>query len=81
VGVFLCGLDGIGYLQRNGIVDYNYACYEFTFFENLLFHFVSSIYYPIYIFIFFKPFVNHLDKSIQKIKEEKNDQENNSYKN
>ncbi|ASM38553.1 hypothetical protein CSPARA_0990 [Campylobacter sputorum bv. paraureolyticus LMG 11764] len=31
--------------------------------------FIFSLHYPIYIFIFIKPFVNHLDKSIKKFKE------------
>ncbi|WP_428025393.1 hypothetical protein [Arcobacter sp.] len=67
-GILLCGMDGVGYLQRSGIVDYNYPCFKFTFYEEVLLNFASSIYYPIYIFIFIKPFVNHLDKSIKKIK-------------
>lgn len=71
IGIFLCGMDGVGYLQRSGIIDYNYSCSSFTFYEYLLFNLVSSLYYPIYIFIFFKPFVNHLDKSIRKRKENK----------
>jgi len=65
--IFLCGMDGIGFLHRNGILNYNYACSGFTFYEDLLFNFLSSLYYPIYIYIFIKPFVNHLDKSIRKI--------------
>lgn len=72
VGIFLCGMDGMGYLQRSGIVDFNYACYKFTLQETLLLDFVSSLHYPIYIFIFFKPFVNHLDESIRKIREKGN---------
>ncbi len=66
-GIFLCGMDGIGYLQRSGIVDY--PCFKFSSYEELLLNFFSSLYYPIYIFIFFKPFVNHLDKSIKKIRD------------
>jgi hypothetical protein len=62
-------MDGVGYLQRSGILKYSYSCVDFTFYENLLLTFLSSLYYPLYIFIFFKPFVNHLDKSIKKIKE------------
>ncbi len=69
VGIFLCGMDGVGYLQRSGILEYDHNCSNFTFYEHLLFTFLSSLHYPIYIFIFFKPFVNHLEKSIKNIKE------------
>ena len=68
----LCGMNGFGYLQRNGIVEHSYSCSDFTFNETMLLNFISTLYYPIYIFIFFKPFVNHLDKSIKKIKEKQN---------
>lgn len=43
--------------------------YQFQWYEVLFWNFIFSLHYPVYIFIFFKPFVNHLDKSIQKIKE------------
>ena len=72
--IFLYGMDGVGFLQRNGLVNYNYSGYEFTWKETLFWHFLFLSYYPIYIFIFFKPFVNHLDKSIRKIKEDKNNE-------
>ncbi|MGE4457225.1 MAG: hypothetical protein AB7E13_09820 [Arcobacteraceae bacterium] len=66
----MCGIDGVGYLQRSGIVDYNYPCFKFTFYERFLLDFLSSLYYPIYVFVFIKPFVNHIDKSIREIREE-----------
>jgi len=68
IQISLCGMDGVGYLQRSGIVNYNYSCSEFTLYENFIIDFISSIYYPIYIFIFIKPFVNHLTKSMEGIK-------------
>ena len=67
--IFLCGMDGEGFLQRIGLI--NHSCSNFSLYENILLNFISSLYYPIYIFIFFKPFVNHLDKSIRKIKEDR----------
>lgn len=62
----------IGYSDgwiRNNI--YENIDYQFTWFEVLYWNFIFSIHYPLYIFIFFKPFVNHLDKSIRKIKNSK----------
>ncbi len=38
-------------------------------YEILYWNFIYSLHYPIYIFIFIKPFVNHLDKSIKKLKQ------------
>jgi hypothetical protein len=70
VVLLMCGMDGVGYLQERGIVDYNYSCFKFTLYERFLLDFLSSLYYPIYVFIFIKPFVNHLDKSIREIREE-----------
>lgn len=45
----------------------------FKWYEVLFWNFIFSLHYPIYIFIFFKPFVNHLDKSIGKIKNKENE--------
>jgi hypothetical protein len=70
VVLLMCGMDGVGYLQERGIVGYNYSCFKFTLYERFLLDFLSSLYYPIYVFIFIKPFVNHLDKSIREIREE-----------
>ncbi len=38
-----------------------------NWYEILYWNFIYSLHYPIYIFIFIKPFVNHLDKSIKKL--------------
>ncbi|MGE4396595.1 MAG: hypothetical protein AB7D34_03945 [Sulfurimonas sp.] len=70
VYIFLYGVDGVGYLQNNGFVDYQHRFSDFSWQEKLYWHFIFSLYYPVYIFIFIKPFVNHLDKSIRKIKKE-----------
>lgn len=42
-----------------------------TWYQVIFWNFLFSLHYPIYLFIFFKPFVNHLDKSIKRIQEEK----------
>ncbi len=67
---FLCGVDSYahGYLYKIGIVKDYYICSDFVFYDKLIKNFISSLYYPIYIFIFIKPFVNHLSNSIDKIK-------------
>ena len=46
---------------------YEQIDYVFKWYEVLFWNFIFSLHYPVYIFIFFKPFVNHLDKSIKKI--------------
>jgi hypothetical protein len=48
---------------------YEDILYQFQWYEVLFWNFIFSLHYPLYIFIFFKPFVNHIDKSIRKIKE------------
>ncbi|ASM36866.1 hypothetical protein [Campylobacter sputorum] len=63
-GIILFGLDGPGYLERH-----NFHNYELGHGNVLYWLFIFSLHYPIYIFIFIKPFVNHLDKSIKKFKE------------
>ena len=60
--------DSGGYIRNNIFED---TFYQFQWYEVLFWNFIFSLHYPIYIFIFFKPFVNHLDKSIRKIKEDK----------
>jgi len=70
VTIFLCGMDGVGFLQRSGIVDYHYMCSEFSGKENLYFNFISTLYYPIYIFLFIIPFAKHLDSSNKNKKEQ-----------
>ena len=58
--------DSGGWLRHH---IYNDIDYIFQWYEVLFWNFIFSLHYPLYIFIFFKPFVNHLDKSIKKIKE------------
>lgn len=60
--------DSGGWIRNNIYEDIDY---QFQWYEVLFWNFIFSLYYPLYIFIFIKPFVNHLDKSIRKIK--KND--------
>ena len=62
--LFLYGIGG-----DNGGIGIDHK--SISGYEVLFWNFVFSLHYPIYIFIFFKPFVNHLDKSIRKIKEDK----------
>ena len=59
-----------GWIRNNIYEDINYV---FQWYEVLFWNFIFSLHYPIYIFIFFKPFVNHLDKSIGKIKNKENE--------
>jgi hypothetical protein len=63
-------IGGSGGWIRNNI--YEDIHYIFQWYEVLLWNFIFSLHYPIYIYIFFKPFVNHLDKSIKKIQLDKN---------
>ena len=58
--------DSGGWIRNNIYENINY---QFKWYEVLYWNFIFSLHYPIYIFIFFKPFVNHLDKSIRKIKD------------
>jgi len=58
--------DSDGWIRNNIYENINY---QFKWYEVLFWNFIFSLHYPIYIFIFFKPFVNYLDKSIRKIKE------------
>ncbi len=73
INIVLYGMDGVGYLQRNGFVDYNHSWTDFSWQEKLYWAFIASLHYPIYIYIFIKPFVNHLSKSIDKIKMDENE--------
>lgn len=43
-----------------------------TWYQVIFWNFLFSLHYPIYIFIFLKPFVNHLDKSIKRMEEKEN---------
>lgn len=61
--------DSGGWVRNHIYEDINY---QFQWYEVLFWNFIFSLHYPIYIFIFFKPFVNHLDQSIQNIREQKN---------
>jgi hypothetical protein len=63
MGIFLYGMDGIGFLQSSGIVEYNHSYGDFSSIEKLYYYFLSTLYYPIYIFLFIIPFVKHLDSS------------------
>lgn len=60
--------DSGGWVRNHIYEDINY---QFQWYEVLFWNFIFSLHYPIYIFIFFKPFVNHLDESIRKIREKK----------
>lgn len=73
--IFLCGMDGVGFLQRSGIVEYHHSCADFSPAESLYFDFLSTLYYPIYIFLFIIPFAKHLDKSIKKNKDQQEQKE------
>lgn len=57
MNIFMCGLDGVGYLQRNGIVDYYYSCSQFTKYEKFTFNVISSLYFPIYVYLFIIPII------------------------
>jgi len=65
----LYSIGGSGGWLRNEI--YNDVHYVFQWYEVLFWNFIFSLHYPVYIYLFFKPFVNHLDKSIRKIQKEK----------
>jgi len=67
--ISMYSIGGSGGWIRNHI--YEDIDYVFQWYEILFWNFIFSLHYPIYIFIFFKPFVNHLDKSIRKIKAER----------
>lgn len=59
----LCGMDGYGYLRRHGYIDC--SCADLSPGDHLFWDILSTLYYPIYIFIFIKPFVGYLKKSTQ----------------
>lgn len=65
--LFMYSIGNSGGFIRNIILKDSF--YQFQWYEVLYWNFLFSLYYPIYIFIFFKPFVNHLDKSIKKIRD------------
>lgn len=62
ITILLFGIDNIGFLQSSGLIKKDY---KITTFDLKIWSFIFTLYYPIYIFIFLKPFVNHLDKSIK----------------
>ena len=66
LNIYLFGIDNIGFLKHSGIIDKDHVM---TMLDFKIWSFIFTLYYPIYIFIFIKPFVNHLDKSIRKIKD------------
>ena len=71
-GILKIVIYGIG--DSGGLIRHNFikdSFHQFKWSEILYWNFIFSLHYPIYIFIFFKPFVNHLDKSIRKIKGKK----------
>jgi hypothetical protein len=70
IKIILYSIGGSGGFIRNEI--YHNISYHFKWYEILFWNFIFSLHYPIYIFIFFKPFINHLDKSIRKIKAKEN---------
>lgn len=59
-----------GFLDDGGIIRNIIGVnkYIFSWYEVLFWNFIFSLHYPIYIFIFIKPFVNHLDRSIKEYK-------------
>ena len=63
MNAILCGMDGYGYLRRHGYIDC--SCADLSPGDHLFWDILSTLYYPIYIFIFIKPFVGYLKKSIQ----------------
>ena len=67
--LYMYSIGGSGGYIRNNI--YDDIDHIFTVSEVLYWNFIFSLHYPIYIFIFIKPFVNHLDKSIKKIRKSK----------
>ncbi len=69
IKLVMYGIGDSGGFIRNIIMEDTF--YQFQWYEVLFWNFIFSLHYPVYIFIFLKPFVNHLDKSIRKIKEEK----------
>ncbi len=56
-------IGGTGGFTRNNI--YEQFDHMLQWYEVLFWNFIFSLHYPAYIFIFLKPFVNHLDKSIK----------------
>ena len=69
IQLYMYSIGGSGGYIRNNI--YDDIDHIFTVSEVLYWNFIFSLHYPIYIFIFIKPFVNHLDKSIKKIRKSK----------
>ena len=63
MNAILCGMDGYGYLHRHGYIDC--SCADLLPSDHLFWDILSTLYYPIYIFIFIKPFVGYLKKSTQ----------------
>ena len=63
MNAILCGMDGYGYLRRHGYIDC--SCADLLPGDHLFWDILSTLYYPIYIFIFIKPFVGYLKKSTQ----------------
>jgi len=68
IKIELYGVGGGVWIRYHIYEQFDYAL---QWYEVLFWNFVFSLHYPVYIFIFFKPFVNHLDKSIKKIKAKK----------
>jgi len=66
ITIIMYDIGGSGGYIRN-FIYHNYS-YQFKWYEILFWNFIFSLHYPIYIFIFIKPFINHLDKSIKKLK-------------
>jgi hypothetical protein len=63
MNAILCGMDGYGYLRRHGYIDC--SCADLLPGDHLFWDILSTLYYPIYIFIFIKPFVGYLKKNTQ----------------
>ena len=66
ITIVMYNIGGSGGYIRNFI--YHDYSYQFKWYEILFWNFIFSLHYPVYIFIFIKPFINHIDKSIKKIK-------------
>ena len=64
INAILCGMDGYGYLRRHGYIDC--SCADLLPGDHLFWDILSTLYYPIYIFIFIKPFVGYLKKQGEK---------------
>lgn len=60
IKIILYGVGGGGNIRHFILED---TFHIFTWQEVLYWNFIYSLYYPIYIFIFILPFVNHLSKS------------------